>query len=160
MLNEVSVCKIFTFDSAHQLIGHKGKCANLHGHTYKLEVVLKGTLVTDDQLSDEGFLIDFSDVKKVVKKLVVDQLDHSFMAMGNEPVWETLNKTGSKVSLLGFRTTVENLSSYICHTLKKAELPVHSIKLWETPNSWAEVLASDLPDRGPAYRLFGSCECD
>lgn len=42
MLNEVSVCKIFTFDAAHQLVGHKGKCSNLHGHTYKLEVVLKG----------------------------------------------------------------------------------------------------------------------
>jgi len=159
-MNEVMVCKIFNFDSAHQLIGHKGKCANVHGHTYTLEVVLKGTLQGPENVSDEGFVVDFGDVKDIVKKLIVDELDHSFIAAGNEPLLETLGRTGSKVTLLGFRTTAENMSLYICHKLSVSGLPVYSVKLWETPNSWAMVMASDIPLSGPSYRAIGSCDCE
>ncbi|WP_238651691.1 6-pyruvoyl trahydropterin synthase family protein [Paenibacillus piscarius] len=158
MQGEVSVCKIFTFDAAHQLIGHKGKCSNLHGHTYKLEVVLKGVPSVEEGQSDEGFVIDFSDIKQVVQGAVVDRLDHAFLAMGNEPVLETLMATRSKVALLSFRTTAENLSAYIAYELKQASLPVYSVKLWETPTSWAEVLAADIPEEGPSYRLYGGCD--
>lgn len=160
MLNEVKVCKIFTFDCAHQLIGHKGKCANVHGHTYKLEVILQGPLKGSEDQSEEGFVIDFSDVKHIVKKTVVDQLDHSFIAMGNEPVLSVLKETGSKVTILGFRTTAENLSMYIAHELRLANLPVYSVKLWETPTSWAEVNISNIPETGPTYRRLGGCECE
>lgn len=158
MLGEVSVCKIFTFDAAHQLIGHKGKCSNLHGHTYKLEVVLKGVPSVAEGQSDEGFVIDFSDIKTTVQQMLVDRLDHAFLAMGNEPVLETLKATGSKVALLSFRTTAENMSAYIAYELKRASLPVFSVKLWETPTSWAEVLAADIPEAGPSYRLYGGCD--
>lgn len=160
MINEVKVCKIFTFDSAHQLIGHKGKCANVHGHTYKLEVVLKGLTFGADNPSDEGFVIDFSDVKQIVKELVVEPLDHAFIAMGNEPILHTLQETDSKIALLQFRTTVENMCMYICHQIRQANLPVYSVKLWETPNSWAEVMAEEVPVTGPVYRMYGSCDCD
>ncbi|WP_054940792.1 6-pyruvoyl trahydropterin synthase family protein [Paenibacillus ihuae] len=160
MLGEVSVCKIFTFDSAHQLVGHKGKCSNLHGHTYKLEVVLKGKPSTEAGHSDEGFVVDFSDIKAIVQQSLVDRLDHAFLAMGNEPVLETLQSSGSKVALLGFRTTAENMSAYVAYQLKQASLPLYSVKLWETPTSWAEVLAADIPEDGPAYRMHGGCDCE
>ncbi|SET29402.1 6-carboxytetrahydropterin synthase QueD [Paenibacillus sp. NFR01] len=160
MLNEVSVCKIFTFDAAHQLIGHKGKCSNLHGHTYKLEVVLKGVPVTEPGHSDEGFVIDFGDIKALVRQSLVDRLDHAFLAKGDEPVLETLQSSGSKVALLSFRTTVENMAAYIAYKLKQAALPLYSVKLWETPTSWAEVLAADVPADGPSYRLHGGCDCE
>ncbi|WP_240666731.1 6-carboxytetrahydropterin synthase QueD [Longirhabdus pacifica] len=159
-MNEVNVCKIFTFDSAHQLVGHKGKCANLHGHTYKLEVELKGKLHGPEHQSDEGFVIDFSDVKSMVKELLVDQLDHSFIAMGNEPALASLKESGSKVTELGFRTTAENMAMYMCHQLKLAKLPVYAVKLWETPNSWAQVLASEIPESGPNYRTIGGCDTE
>lgn len=158
MRGEVSVCKIFTFDAAHQLIGHKGKCSNLHGHTYKLEVVLRGVPSVADGESGEGFVIDFSDIKTIVKQTVVDRLDHAFLARGNEPVLETLKATGSKVAVLSFRTTAENMSAYIAYELIKASLPVYSVKLWETPTSWAEVLAADIPAEGPSYRQYGGCD--
>jgi 6-pyruvoyltetrahydropterin/6-carboxytetrahydropterin synthase len=158
MLGEVAVCKIFTFDAAHQLIGHKGKCSNLHGHTYKLEVVLKGIPSVEEGHSDEGFVVDFSDIKAIVQQSLVDRLDHAFLAMGNEPVLETLTATGSKVALLSFRTTAENMSAYIAYELKRASLPVYSVKLWETPTSWAEVLAADIPEEGPSYRQYGGCD--
>lgn len=160
MLGEVSVCKIFTFDSAHQLIGHKGKCSNLHGHTYKLEVVLKGKPLAEEGHSDEGFVIDFGDIKAAVQEILINHLDHAFLAMGNEPVLETLQQTGSKVALLSFRTTAENMAAYMAFRLKQAALPVYSVKLWETPTSWAEALAADIPEDGPLYRLYGGCDCE
>jgi len=158
VLNEVAVCKIFTFDAAHQLVGHNGKCANVHGHTYKLEVVLKGPVVPHAGASSEGFVMDFHDLKNIVKERIVDPWDHSFLAMGNEPVLESLRSSNSKVTLLGFRTTAENLSAYICYELKRAGLPVYSVKLWETPTAWAEVLASDIPEQGPTFRPYGGCD--
>lgn len=160
MLNEVTVCKIFTFDAAHQLMDHKGKCCNLHGHTYKLEVLLKGPVIGADNPSEEGFVIDFSDLKHIVKELVVDKLDHAFLAMGNEPIIDILRTTNSKIALLGFRTTVENLCSFICYQLKEAGLPVYSVKLWETPTAWAQVKASDVPINGPSFGLFGGCDIE
>jgi 6-pyruvoyltetrahydropterin/6-carboxytetrahydropterin synthase len=156
----VRVCKIFTFDAAHQLIGHSGKCANLHGHTYTLEVVLEGEPLGPEHISDEGFVMDFAELKRIVKERVVDALDHAFLAMGNEPVLETLKASGSKVKVLGFRTTVENLAQYICHELKQAGLPMHSVKLWETPTAWAEVYAKDIPSEGPVYRVMGGCDVE
>lgn len=173
MATAVTVCKTFTFDSSHQLIGHKGKCANVHGHTYKLEVTVKGPTIkkpTSDEaltleeyegrLSDEGFVIDFGDLKSIVKDIIVDKLDHAFIAAGDEPILETLIASGSKVAQLGFRTTVENMAMYVCWKLREHDVPVYSVKMWETPTGWAEVFASDIPLTGPDYRKVGSCDCD
>ncbi|MDQ0339082.1 6-pyruvoyltetrahydropterin/6-carboxytetrahydropterin synthase [Caldalkalibacillus uzonensis] len=146
MPNEVIVSKRFTFDSAHQLVGHKGKCANLHGHTYILEVMVKGETKCEQHGSDEGFVIDFADLKDIVKLKVLNSLDHAFLAKGDEPVIDVLKASGSKVVILGFRTTVENLAIYICRTLKNAGLPLYAVRLYETPTSWAQVMADDIRD--------------
>ena len=173
--NEVLVCKTFSFDSSHQLIGHFGKCANLHGHTYKLEVKCKAEPIKhpseyaalgpdareDELISSEGFVIDFYHLKKIVNKLIVDPMDHAFLAMGNEPALELLKESGVKVVVLGFRTTVENMARYICWRLMSAGLPVHSVRMWETPTGWAEVLAEDIDmEEGPNYRTIGGCDLD
>lgn len=67
----VIATKEFTFDSAHQLVGHDGKCANLHGHTYRLEVALKDTPIIPEG-PKEGFVMDFGDLKRIVKENIVD----------------------------------------------------------------------------------------
>lgn len=159
---QVLVCKTFSFDSSHQLVGHFGKCANLHGHTYKLEVkCLDVPGMHPDDISNEGFVIDFYHLKSLVNNLIVDKLDHAFIAMGNEPALEVLQQSGAKVVVLGFRTTVENMSRYICWRLMKAGLPVHSVRMWETPTGWAEVLADDIDIiNGPSYRTIGGCDLD
>ncbi|AUM67292.1 6-pyruvoyl tetrahydrobiopterin synthase [Brevibacillus laterosporus] len=159
-MHEVLICKSFSFDSAHQLVKHEGKCANLHGHTYKLEVMLKAVPFGSNNPSNEGFVIDFSDVKEIVKKQIINTMDHAFLAQGNEPAYEIIKNSGSKVFFLGFRTTVENMVTYICWKLKKAGLPVNSVKLWETPTCWAEVLAEDIPESGPNFFDKGSCSCE
>ncbi len=156
----VRVCKIFTFDAAHQLIGHAEKCANLHGHTYTLEVVIMGEPKGPEHPSDEGFVMDFAHLKKIVKDRIVDRFDHAFIAMGTEPVLDTLQATGSKVTILGFRTTAENMALYICHELLQTGLPVYSVKLWETPTAWAEVYATDVASHEPVYQTTGECDVE
>ncbi|MCY8487033.1 6-carboxytetrahydropterin synthase QueD [Bacillus atrophaeus] len=149
--NEVTICKTFSFDSAHQLVNHKGKCANLHGHTYKLEVKLKMQPNMESNSTDEGFVIDFSDLKKIIKDEIIDKFDHAFIAQGNEPAYEAVRSSGTKICVLGFRTTVENLALFICWRLMEVDLPVYSIRLWETPTGWAEVLSEDVPKNGPYF---------
>lgn len=155
----VKVIKEFTFDSAHQLIGHKGKCANLHGHTYKLHVCVEGVPNTHKGHTDESFVIDFGDLKQVVKELIVDKLDHAFIALGNEPVLETAKETGIKTAVLGFRTTCENMAQFVCWKLYQNNIPVSYVQIWETPTGSAIVdIDFLLANGGPVYNQYGNCE--
>jgi len=108
---------IIEFDSAHQLRGYVGKCANLHGHTYKLAVSVQG-----QQLDQAGMVYDFVDMKALMKE-VADELDHHFI---NEiPPFDEINPTA------------ENISAYIYHRLKSRlpqEVRLKQVELWETPN--------------------------
>lgn len=138
----VRIFKKFTFEAAHQLIGYDGGCANVHGHSYKLVVGLKGETIVDGPNS--GFLLDFRELKAKVKRLFLDDWDHSFLAEGNEPVLQALQASGSSVTLLGFRPTAENMCCHILKLLLEDDLPVESVKLWETATSWAEAQVEDF----------------
>ena len=122
----IKTTKSFTFDAAHYLPNHKGKCSTMHGHTYRLEVTVvrdNGMLITGG--SDDGMVIDFSDLKAVVKVEVIDKVDH-----------KVLNE------VYPFRTTAENMAAHIFQVLTDKLQPsgvtVDRIKLWETPDSYAE----------------------
>lgn len=116
-----SITKLFTFEAAHQLPNHNGKCARLHGHSYRIEVTVTGNLISTG--SSEGMIIDFADISKIVKKEIVDQWDHQFL---NE--------------ILKITPTAELLATEAFQKLKKANLPVIKVRLWETPGSYAEVV--------------------
>ena len=123
----IKVTKSFTFDAAHFLSNHKGKCASMHGHTYRLEVTVvrdDGKLINDG--SDEGMVIDFYDLKSIVTAEVIDKMDH-----------KVLNE------VLPFRTTAENIAAHIfgvlTDKLQSSAVKVEKIKLWETPDSYVEV---------------------
>lgn len=156
----VVVTKEFTFDSAHQLVNHDGKCANLHGHTYRIEVALKADPLYTLGHAKEGFVIDFTDLKAIVKDRIVDQLDHAFIAQGNEPALEVIRASGSKVRVLGFRTTCENMSQYICYKLGEWGLPVYYVRIWETPTGSAITYYKDVRETGPLYFATGECDLD
>lgn len=122
----VEVTKEFTFDSCHQLLEYIGACARLHGHTYKLQVTLKG------KLNDIGMVLDFKDLKKIVKDGIISMFDHY-----------NLNDK------MSFNTTAENMSVYIFDLLTVAliedeNVAVTSVKLWETPTSFAEYRGETL----------------
>lgn len=106
------VVKEFTFDAAHFLTNYKGKCERLHGHTYKLQVMVKGPV------QENGMLMDFIELKKIVNKKVIDRLDHS-----------NLNDTIEQSS-------AENISIWIWNELKDDLPHLHEIRVWETPTSF------------------------
>lgn len=72
----VGLTKLFKFEAAHQLPAYVGKCANLHGHSYKLKVSVTANL---SRVQESGVLVDFDIIKKVVNKAVVDRYDHKFL---------------------------------------------------------------------------------
>jgi 6-pyruvoyltetrahydropterin/6-carboxytetrahydropterin synthase len=157
----VVVTKEFTFDSAHQLVNHDGKCANLHGHTYKVEVALKADPVGPEDTAKEGFVVDFTDLKAIVKKGLIDKLDHAFIAKGDEPALKTLQESGSKVVVLGFRSTCENMAQYMVHWMLVKQLPVYYVRVWETPTGSAIVYSQDVVrNDGPIYNTIGGCDLD
>lgn len=156
MANRVVITKEFSFDAAHQLPNHSGKCSSLHGHTYKLLVTVSGLIIPAIGVSDEGMIIDFSDLKKIVNDAVVSKLDHALL-LGTVPLpWvqqyedmagfsiETLLK--SRVARLPIPvTSAEHLSSWMFTVIQKGidqlnlatGVRVEKVELFETPSSCA-----------------------
>jgi 6-pyruvoyltetrahydropterin/6-carboxytetrahydropterin synthase len=115
-----SITKTFTFDAAHSLPRHQGKCRQLHGHTYRLEVTVRGAL--QERGPATGMVMDFADLSEAVRRLVVDPLDHTYL---NER--------------FDFAPTAEALALWSFETLAEAGLAVVRVRLWETPSSFATV---------------------
>ncbi|STZ76790.1 6-carboxytetrahydropterin synthase QueD [Bergeriella denitrificans] len=136
----MKITKIFTFDSSHMLDGHDGKCQNLHGHTYTLEITVSDGLIPNGAKS--GMVMDFTDLKAIVKQAIIEPFDHAFIYDGSNPreqqIAALLEGWNMKTLRLPFRTTAEHMSIEMYGRLKKAGLNVCRIKLWETPTSCAE----------------------
>lgn len=134
------IAKEFSFDMAHMLDGHDGKCQNLHGHTYKLQVEVAGDLFQDG--TKRGMVMDYSDLKSIVKAHILDHMDHAFIYdLHSEKeckVAQLLMDLDSKVYGIPSRTTAEEMAKYIFEKLEKVGLPVSLIRLWETPTSYCE----------------------
>ena len=129
------VKKIFTFEMAHQLVScYSEDCQNIHGHSYKLEVSVRGK-----ELNQDGMLIDFKLLKERVN-LLVDQWDHCFMA--NTEVKQQINIAG-KVFLFAGNTTAENMAEYAYWFLKTLIPDIKRINLWETATGCASYWESE-----------------
>lgn len=121
--------KTFRFEAAHSLPGHRGKCARLHGHSYRLEVALRGPIKDAPAQSDDGMVMDFEDLSRIVRNSVVERLDH-----------RDLNE------VTGVRTTAENLAHWIWDVLLRSGLReslLYRIRLWETENSYVELTQAE-----------------
>ncbi|WP_233143523.1 6-carboxytetrahydropterin synthase QueD [Aggregatibacter actinomycetemcomitans] len=135
------VSKEFSFDMAHLLDGHDWKCQNLHGHTYKLQVEVRGDLYQEG--AKQGMVIDFSDLKKIVNHAILEPMDHAFIydqtSERESKIASLLQQLDSKTFGVPFRTTAEQLAQFIFNQLKyQKNLPVSAIRLWETPTSFCE----------------------
>lgn len=122
----MQIRKHFTFEAAHVLPYHQGKCARLHGHSYRLEVALRGPLQT--QGPERGMIEDFDTVKSVVSRGIVDVLDH-----------QSLNEIIDN-------PTCERIILWIWERLRPALVGLDELVLWETPTSCAILRASDFHD--------------
>ena len=145
----VRITKQFSFETGHALFGYDGKCKNVHGHSYKLAVTVIGEPIADQQDVKLGMVIDFGDLKKIVKQEIVDRFDHATVFNGKTPHVELareLKTRGHDVILVDYQPTSENMIMDFAERIRK-RLPEHiqlfSLRLQETETSYAEWYASD-----------------
>ncbi len=148
-MSKIRITKQFSFETGHALYGYDGKCKNVHGHSYKLSVTVIGTPILDQANVKFGMVIDFSDLKKIVREEIVDLFDHASVFNKNTPhvdLAEELKNRGHHVILVDYQPTSENMvidfAKKISDRLPK-EILLHSLKLQETESSFAEWYASD-----------------
>ena len=149
-MNKIRITKQFNFETGHALYGYDGACRNVHGHSYKLFVTVVGSPNSDSSNVKYGMVIDFKDLKKIVKEEVVDVFDHATVFNKNTPHKElamTLKNSGHKVILADYQPTCELLViDFRSLKLKNVFLPIfrlHSLKLQETESSFANWYESD-----------------
>lgn len=145
----IRITKQFSFETGHALYGYDGKCKNVHGHSYKLSVTVIGTPIEDATNVKFGMVIDFGDLKKIVKEEIVDQFDHATVFNQNTPHIELADELKSRdhhVILVDYQPTSENMvidfAQRISSRLPK-NIQLFSLKLQETETSFAEWFASD-----------------
>lgn len=148
-MTKIRITKQFSFETGHALYGYDGKCKNVHGHSYKLFVTVIGTPNSDKNNVKYGMVIDFSDLKKIVKEEIVEKFDHATVFNKNTPHIELakeLEERGHHVILVDYQPTSENMVIDFVQKIK-ARLPqsieLFSLRLQETDSSFAEWYASD-----------------
>lgn len=148
-MNKIRITKHFDFESAHALYGYDGKCKNIHGHSYHLYVTVIGEPIMDAENPKNGMVMDFGDLKVIVKKEIVSKFDHAVVLNENSPhkvLANTINEHSHKVVLVPYQPTSENMLIDFSERIQK-QLPenvlLHSLKLYETANSYAEWFADD-----------------
>ena len=147
-MKKVRVSKEFHFEMAHALWNYDGLCRHIHGHSYKLFITIIGEPIEDSHDPKLGMVLDFADLKAVVKEPVVDYFDHSLVInrgaenyLPDEP-----NEMYKKVHLMDFQPTCENLVLYIAKKIQarlSRGIRLYSVKLYETATSYAEWYAAD-----------------
>lgn len=135
----ITVTRRLEFDAGHRLLAHEGKCRNVHGHRYVAEITCRAP-----ELDLVGRVIDFSAIKACVGGWLDEDWDHAFIAQVNDPIIAWLIKNGQRCSVLSQPPTAENLALEILRRaamlLEPAGITVARVKLYETPNCWAEVV--------------------
>lgn len=132
-----------SFDSAHFLHGYQGKCANIHGHRWKVVVTIKSqALQTDDQ--NEGMIVDFKDLKNDLKT-ITDHFDHALIietgSLSNK-LYQALIDENFRIITLPFRPTAENLAKHI-YQLLADKYTLDCVDVYETPNNCASYRGHD-----------------
>ena len=144
MGNNIRITKQFSFETGHALYGYDGKCKNVHGHSYKLSVTVIGQPITDNTNVKFGMVIDFGDLKKIVKEEIVNVFDHATVFNKNTPHVELakeLQDRGHNVLLVDYQPTSEMMVIDFSKKISKRlpeHIKLHSLKLQETDSSFAE----------------------
>ena len=145
----IRLTKEFSFESAHALWGYDGKCREVHGHSYRLFVTVKGEPISDMSSPKLGMVMDFGELKAIVAREITDRLDHSFVMRRTaeaEALAVAMQGQFTNVVLVDYQPTCENMLQDFAARLKAA-LPegveLHSLRLHETATSYAEWYAEE-----------------
>lgn len=147
---KIRVTKSFTFEMAHALWNYDGPCRNIHGHSYQLYVTVIGETNPDQGSTKLGMVMDFSDLKKIVKNTIVDVFDHSVVisSKASQPEIQRVEQMFDKFYVFDYQPTCENLVTDMASRIKSvlpANISLFSLKLAETATSCAEWVASENP---------------
>ena len=146
----IRITKEFKFEMAHALYGHDGPCRHLHGHSYELFVTIKGIPIQDANSSKNGMVMDFGDLKKIVRAKIIDRFDHALVLNTQTPMPAGLDAFSlfDNMILVDFQPSSENLLVYFAELIKPelpANVQLYSMKLRETVTSYAEWFHDDNP---------------
>jgi 6-pyruvoyltetrahydropterin/6-carboxytetrahydropterin synthase len=147
-MSNIRITKYFTFEMAHVLKGYDGPCKHIHGHSYGLYVTLIGIPISNVSSPKKGMVMDFKDLKAIVKKQIVEVFDHSLVISSeHEPdLIDEVKKRFGHVNVVDYQPTSENLlvdfagriSDKLPHGVK-----LHNLKLCETATAYSEWYADD-----------------
>ncbi len=139
------ITKEIEIDMGHRVPNHKSKCANLHGHRYRIEIGVDDKVIIDSGASNEGMVIDFGDLKQTMIEQLDAQFDHGFILYDGDQfadqfaLWKGEFK--QKITFVPFIPTAENLAKYwyeiMEESLQKLNIQIKHVKVWETPTSTA-----------------------
>ena len=134
-------------DTGHRVPNHKSKCRHMHGHRYRWEAELEGDVVTQEGVSEEGMLMDFSDVSAILNQYVHDVVDHAFIVYeGDKDALTALSHMGDehRTLVVPFIPTAENLAKWAFEQVESHisssygnSLKLYAFHVRETPKSWA-----------------------
>jgi 6-pyruvoyltetrahydropterin/6-carboxytetrahydropterin synthase len=145
------------FDAGHRIPDHRSQCRHLHGHRYAIEITLAGTVLNAAGEPENGMIMDFSRVKHLAKEHIVDAWDHAFLVYrGDRQIVDFLTSLpGHKTVQLDAVPTAENLAAIAFRVLDPVyqasygnQLQLERVRIYETPNCWADADRPDLPQRG------------
>lgn len=143
----MQITRRLEFDAGHRIPNHTSQCKHFHGHRYAIEITLSGKVITIEGASEQGMVMDFSDVKRIAKQQVVDVWDHAFLVYyGDRVVLDFLRTLPDhKTVVLNVVPTAENLAKVAFDLLDNAytdvfknDLRLERVRLYETPNNWAD----------------------
>jgi 6-pyruvoyltetrahydropterin/6-carboxytetrahydropterin synthase len=146
---KIRITKHFDFEAAHALPGYDGKCKNIHGHSYQLYVTVIGTPINDKSHPKNGMVMDFGDLKHIVKTEIVDIFDHAIILNSDSEHLKLAEKIAAyshRTVLVDYQPTSEMMLQDFKKRIQKhlpKNVELHSLKLYETNNSYAEWFAAD-----------------
>ncbi len=145
----IRLTKEFSFEAAHALEGYDGACREIHGHSYRLFVTVKGEPESDPASPKQGMVMDFGVLKRIVGEEIVDRFDHALIlrdSAANAPLLEALGVRFSNIRTVDYQPTCENMLADFAARISR-RLPervrLHSLRLHETATSYAEWHSED-----------------
>jgi len=139
----------FTFEASHFLPGHRGQCQRPHGHTYRLQISLRGPIIEAPGDSTDSMVLDIEDFKHSVNRMI-------FSGIPDGKSYDRLNQNNLDVRT-GIRTTTGNLAHWIWDTLVAegvADQLLYRIRLWDTETEYAEITHAERETDGVTYKGF------
>ena len=127
-----SVTKRIDFCYGHRLLDYDGICKHPHGHNAVAEIEVRA-----EALDRRDMVVDFSDIKRLVKEWIDRELDHRMILRRDDPLVKALRELGEPVYLLDSNPTVERIARLVFDVSREQGLPVNRVTVWETPSSWA-----------------------